>query len=160
MGMTISREPSGPELIQFTVRHKSDLTVPQRDRSCGCTPSTPREKDTTVELKFYSALKTNFQGNETPIQQKKSKSMASLPAFGGEPSCGGSECRKSVSLPNSQFFSSSYSGDTHGASQDQQFLIPVLLDYVILCCGNHYLLHAVPNNTLPSAKVPGTFHNI
>lgn len=74
MGMTISREPSGPDLIQFTVRHKSDLTVPQRDSSCGCTPPhthTPREKDTTVELKFYSALKTNFQVNEDTYSAKE-----------------------------------------------------------------------------------------
>lgn len=69
--MTISREPSGSELIQFTVRHKSDLTVPQRDRSCGCTPSTPREKDTTVELKFYSVLKSNFQVNDDTYSAKE-----------------------------------------------------------------------------------------
>lgn len=74
MGMTISRDPSGPDLIQFTVRHKSDLMVPQRDRSCGCTPPpthTPREKDTTIELKFYSALKTNFQVNEDTYSAKE-----------------------------------------------------------------------------------------
>lgn len=61
--MTISREPSSPDLIQFTVRHKSELTVPHTH--------TPREKDTTIELKFYSALKTNFQVNEDTYSAKE-----------------------------------------------------------------------------------------
>lgn len=77
MSMTISREPSGPDLIQFTVRHKSDLTphCPSEGQELWLyTPPsthTPREKDTTVELKFYSALKTNFQVNEDTYSAKE-----------------------------------------------------------------------------------------